>query len=310
MATVRKLAKPNKVKAINDIKRPPCAPTAVGLPDAPTIPSQDIRDYTMLLYAREKWGKSTFFSTFPGALFLCTEPGTKGLEIYSYNSETGVTSWEIFRGAVKALEQDTARFRNVVIDTLDEAYRMCFEYVCRQAGVSHPNDANDYGKTWTGITNEFAEVFRRIRATGRGLYMTSHARESEIESASGTKFHRISPSLTGKAGARVLALVDFIFYGEYFKDDKGQTRNVIVTRGDDLIVAGQRKIGGKGLPRYIGLPEDESDDYELFRRAFAGEVDGLDPAKLFVGSSTSKAGAGSHNQARLRRKRAQQVRTS
>ena len=70
------------------------------LPDEPKIASQDLKDYMILLYGREKIGKTTWLRSFPDALFLTTEPGTKGLELYEFNSENGgCTSWDVVRAA-------------------------------------------------------------------------------------------------------------------------------------------------------------------------------------------------------------------
>jgi len=276
-------------------------PRDVALPTEKKTPSTDIRDYSVLFYAPPKLGKTTILSKFPEVLFLCPEPGAKGLEIYEYNADGGgILDWNWMRQGVTLLE-DTDRFQNVAIDTLDEAYRMCMEWVCKEAGVEHPHDANDYGKTWERVTSEFSSVFKRIQRTGRGLYLTSHAKESVIKTASGEEHSRIGPSLTGKAGAKVLALVDFIFYIDYMRVE-GKDMRVLVTVGDELVVAGQRKIGAKGvsLPRYIALPEDEDEDYEMFAAAFRGEIKGLDPTLVRPSVVTSKAASKSVKDTRMK----------
>jgi len=288
--------KPREAKA-HKMKDGP-RPRDVALPTEKKKPSTDIRDYSIIIYGPPKIGKTTFLSTFPDILFFLTEPGAKGLPIYEYNADGGgVVDWDWMRQGVSLLES-TDRFENIGIDTLDEAYRMCMDWVCKEANVKHPHDANDYGKTWDAVTTEFASVFKRIQRTGRGLYLTSHAKESTIKTASGEEHTRIGPSLTGKAGVKVLALADFIFYVDYMRVD-GQDMRVVVTIGDELITAGQRKIGGIGLPRYLPLPNDEARDYETFAAAFRGEVEGLDPAVVRPSVVTAKAAAKSVTAARM-----------
>src|SRR5579872_1467130 len=81
----------------------------LSLPSGPKEPDTDLNHYTILLYGREKIGKTQIFSTFPEALFFATEPGTKGLAIAEFNSEDGgVKSWDIFRRGVELLEQSKA----------------------------------------------------------------------------------------------------------------------------------------------------------------------------------------------------------
>lgn len=279
-------------------KTPPS--TDIPLPTERQQPSTDIRDYSILLYGPPKIGKTVFFSTFPDVLFLCAEPGASALPIYSYNSDGGgVHSWGVAKQAVRKLES-SEQFLNVCIDTLDEIYRLCQEDVCRAAGVEHPHDANDYGKTWDKVTNEFCGVFRRIKHTGRGLYMTSHSKEGVVRSASGAEFTRIGPSLTGKSGAKLLALVDFIFYIDFYKIDGRDTR-VVCTVGNELVTAGQRKIGQQrhGIPQFIPLPDDESKDYDVFAAAFRGEVEGIDPTKVMPSRAGTKTGAEAAKKTRM-----------
>lgn len=269
------------------------AAASMELPTAVTKPSNDIRDYSILFYTPPKFGKTTFFSTFPDILFLPTEPGTRGLRVMQFVDPTAgcITHWEQMLRAVDLLEKEKSRFENVVIDTACEAYRLASEYVCNARGIKHPSDANDYGATWGAVADEFVGVFKRIQQTGRGAYMTAHDQSKEIEMANGTKHTKIGPNITGKAGARVLALADFIFYGDYMQDVKGQNRRVVMTQGSELVNCGARKISGAvNLPAYIPLPDDESQDYDTFARAFRGEDVGMEPTELFANASTSKAG--------------------
>lgn len=256
------------------------------LPTARKSPLTALVDFSVLLYARPKFGKTTFFSTFPDALFLTTEPGTKGIEIFEFNADGGgVTDWSVMLQAVKLLER-SKRFKNVVIDTADEAYALCSEHVCKRAGLEHPHDANDYGKTWNKISRQFRDALFRIQRTGRGLYLTSHVKESTIDHAGGGSFTRIAPSLTGQAEKTILAFVDMIWYGEIVQDQ----RRLILTDGDDLVTAGSRKRGlAADIPPAVLLPEDEAQDYNLFAAAFRGEVDGAEARDIRAARTASKA---------------------
>jgi hypothetical protein len=276
--------------------------STMTLPEMKKEPSKDIRDYSILLYTPPKWGKTTFFSTFPEILFLATEPGTRGLRIYQFGDDTAgcITSWSMMLRAVELLEKETSRFENVVIDTASEAYRMAMEYVCKAQGITHPSDANDYGKTWNKVADEFVSLFKRLQATGRGVYMTCHNQSVEVELLGGRKINRTGPTLTGKAGERVLALADFIFYGDYFTDMKGNNRRVVMTQGTEGVNCGARKIGEVvNLPAYIPLPDNEADDYDTFARAFVGDDVGIDPAQLMPNAATTKSGANKVTKDRL-----------
>jgi hypothetical protein len=279
---------------------------SIQLPTERRHVSTRIEDYSVLFYGPYKFGKSTFFSSFPDALFLATEPGTTGLDIFEFNSEHGgVYNWQIMEQAVKMLER-CKRFPNIIVDTADKAYKKCMRRVCELKGVKHPHDANDYGSTWDAVSAEYNGMCDRIRATGRALYFTSHIKEGEVEAADGQKFNRVGPTLTGQAATAVLASVHFIFYGQYVRQADGTQRRVIVTEGSDTVTAGQRKIaGGKvKLPPVILLPEDESQDYETFKAAFEGRLPAAHTADLVPSQNASK-GAMDH-MARMRHKAATQ----
>lgn len=269
---------------------------APPLPTAPKAPVVDPLAYVLLLYGREKIGKTVWLSSFPDALFLSTEPGTKGLQIYEYNAEAGgCKTWELALAAAKQLEQ-TDRFRTVIFDTADRAYELCMDYVCRQMGIEHPGVApdgkEDYGKSWKAVKKEFSSLIHRIIQTGRGVAFTSHAKEETFTGRSGDKFTRIHPSMSGQARGVVEAIVDLFFYCEYMRAPDGGTKRVIITTGDEIVWAGHRKIvnaAGQAvnLPRLI--PMTEEGGYAIYKAAFAGERVGLNPETLLPAKTASPA---------------------
>lgn len=266
-----------------------------ALPIEPKAAETDPLRYVLLLYGREKIGKTTWLSSFPDALFLTTEPGTKGLRIFEYNADDGgCRTWEHIRAAVALLETNPNRFRTVVIDTADRAYDLCMDYVCRALGIDHPGESadgrKDFGKSWKEVKKEFANIVHRILQTGRGLAFTSHAKEETFRSRGGDEFVRIHPTMSGQARGVVEALVDLFFYAEYMRAPDGTPRRVLITEGDELVWAGHRRIENADgelirLPRLV--PMTESGGFEVFRAAFAGEDVGLDPQTLLPGRAAS-----------------------
>ena len=99
---------------------------ALALPTKRNEPERDLRRYSFLLYGREGIGKTTYLSTFPGMLFITSEPGAKGLRIFEWNKENGgTTSWPIFLRAVEVLETDPGFYKNIAIDTVDRLHQLC-----------------------------------------------------------------------------------------------------------------------------------------------------------------------------------------
>lgn len=242
------------------------------------------------MYGREKIGKTTFFASYPDALFLSTEPGTKGQRIFEYNAEDGgCKNWKLIRAAVDQLEK-TDRFKAVVFDTVDRAYDMCLDYVCEERNIEYPGQdeygQEDFGKSWRAVKQEFLGIVHRILQTGRGVCFTSHAKETLVRSKSGDRYTRIFPSMGNQARAVVEALVDLFFYADYMRATDGTVQRVLITEGDEMIWAGSREIDHE-LPRLI--PLTKKGGFDILQSAFKGEDVGLDPATLMPTRTASEA---------------------
>jgi hypothetical protein len=268
-------------------------PPALVLPTLPKVRDEDFSHYTTLLYGREKIGKTTVAASWPEAIFFSCEPGTKGLEVYELNAEKGgVKSWEIFREGVSLLEKNPGKFQSVILDTVDRAYDMCMDYVCKTRGIEYPGVDNigreDFGKSWRAVKQEFIDCIHRISQSGRGILFVSHAKESDVQSASGSKYTIIHPTYSGQAKAVVEALVDFIFYAEYVKDTTGTTRRILVCQGDECVRAGARQGIVADFPKF--LPMEREGEYDIILKAFTGEYTGLDAKTLLPTNITSEVG--------------------
>jgi len=253
------------------------------LPTERKKPDLDPLHYTGMIYGREKIGKTTWLSQWPEILFLTTEPGTKGLEIF----EEEIPDWTKMLRVVRALEREKT-YKTVAIDTADLAYDMCLDYVCKSLGIPYPGvDASgdeDWGKSWKAVKDEFTDVVARILRTGRGLWFTSHARERRIKTRSGDRYDRIGPSMGRQPSSVVEALVDIYFYADYMRTTKGKTIRVLVCEGDETVWAGHRKTAGE-FPALLPMPLEGA--YEDFVRAFRGEHPGINPRTLMAHRTTS-----------------------
>jgi len=230
------------------------------LPDKKTPTKTSPADLTMLLYGAQKLGKSTLCSHADGALFLATEPGLNHLEVF----QVPVSSWEELLGALSDVAKGDHSFRTVIIDTIDNAYKFCTEYVCAQHGVKHPSDLS-YGKGYALVNNEFHRVINKMALLPYGLIMTSHAHEKEVENRDG-KYTKVMPTLPDGARKILLGFVDIILFCdlETDTDAEGETtyRRVLRARPNKHFEAGDRT--GK-LPAVLPM------DYAAFAAALDGE---------------------------------------
>lgn len=238
------------------------------LPTQKTPPKQTLSDQTVLIYGPTKIGKSEWCSNAESALFISTEPGLNSLEVY----QVPVATWDELLAICAEIADGNHAFKTVIIDTVDNAYKMCCEYVCKKYGAEHESDIG-YGKGYSITNNEFHRVINKLAFLPYGLYLVSHSQEIEIETRTG-KYTKVVPTLPEKARKIVLGLVDIILYCDIEiapgPDNKQVARRVVRTKPHVHYEAGDRT---KRLPDVIDL------DYGKFVEAYNAGTDAKKPTK-------------------------------
>jgi hypothetical protein len=251
------------------------------LPTELSVPSANLRDYVLLIYGEKKIGKTSLCARFPNTLFLMFEPGTKALRILGM----AVPSWETFIKIIDLLHSDAGqRYDTVVVDTVDIAYELCQSYVCTKAGVDHPHDANDFGKTWQAITQEFTKQMGRLLNLGKGVIVLSHGEEVNIPTRTQGTYCKIMPTMATKAAKYFAGIADVIAYYGYY-----DTVRYLVIAGSDYIQAGSRveenfrTVDGRRISAIpMGTSADEA--YENILLAFDNKQ--VDPCDHVSGVPT------------------------
>ena len=201
---------------------------------------------------------STWCSQAEGALFLATEAGLNNLEVF----QAPIGSWDELLAACKEIAEGQHPFKTIVLDTVDNAYRMCVEHVCAKHKVDHESDLA-YGKGYALINNEFHRVLTKLSLLPYGLFLISHSQEREVETRTG-KLTRVVPTLPDKARKIVLGMVDVILFCDLEittdADGKRTSRRVVRTKPSVHYEAGDRT--GR-LPEVIDL------DFGKFVEAYA-----------------------------------------
>ena len=226
------------------------------LPTTKTPPKNDLSDFTICLYGPTKIGKTTFCSRFDSVLFLATEPGLNSLDAF----QMPITSWHDLLAAAKDIAAGGHQFKNVAIDTADNAYRFCEEFVCEKEGMKHPSD-QDYGKGFALVNNEFQRVITKLAALPYGLILVSHAKEKEVKTPTAT-ISKVIPTLPGGAYKIILGMCDMVLHADTeaaVVEEKEVIRRVIHTKPTPYWDAGDRT--GR-LPGTIPL------SYPEFHKAF------------------------------------------
>ena len=213
----------------------------------PTKRSEKVKDMnklTWLIYGRPKVGKSTFVSQFDDCLVIDTQHGYKNLEAFVIS----VNNWQEFLDVMKDLHGASfdsdgkllknRKFKCVAIDTVDDLYKMCFDFVCERESKKnrtsawYPSD-EEWGKGWSMINDEFQSVINFLQSLN-AIYV-SHVKLTPIKSDV-MELTKIGPSFdSGKSGQLIQALADIIGYVHVVKGNQ-----VIDVRGDDLLVTGEK----------------------------------------------------------------------
>lgn len=227
------------------------------LPTTKTPPRTALSDLSVLVWGSQKIGKSTFCSNADEALFLATEAGLNSLDVF----QTPISNWEEFLVACAEIAGGNHPFKTVVIDTVDNAYRFCSQYICAKQKIEHESDL-DYGKGWSLVNSEFYRVLNKLSLLPYGLFMISHSQEKTVDCRTG-KYTRMTPTLPDKARKIVLGMVDMILYCDIdvVKNTDGtfDQRRVIRTKPSLYYEAGDRT---NRLPELLDL------DYRKFVEAF------------------------------------------
>ena len=238
------------------------------LPTQKTPPQVDLANQTILVYGPVKIGKSSFCALSENALFLATEAGLNHLDVY----QIPIKTWEDLLAACAELQTGKHSFKTVILDTLDNAYRMCAEYICEKHGIKQESDLG-YGKGFALVNSEFHRVLNKLSLLPYGLFLISHTQEKEIEERTG-KYTRYMPNLPDKARKTVIGMCDMVLYfdseEETNDDAKVKQRRLIRTKPTKYYEAGDRT--GK-------LPEMIEMDFEKFLAAYKIAVSGNQPSK-------------------------------
>jgi hypothetical protein len=227
------------------------------LPTKKSQPKQRLEDYSMLIYGHWKIGKSTFCSQMDNPLFLATEPGLEALEVY----QVPVPNWGTFLNVCNEIAKGNHSYKTIVIDTVDNLWKACSEYIKEQQSIQHESDLG-FGKGWQMVKDEFFRALRKLALLPYGLVMTSHVDIVEIKTPSSIT-NKAVPTIPNSARTMILGWVDMILYCESVVTKDGEVR-VIHTQPSQEWEAGDRTENafGRKLPATLPL------DFKKFQLAF------------------------------------------
>lgn len=238
-----------------------------SLPTEMSKPSSSIWDYGILIHAEKKVGKTSLSSQIPDAFFMMTQPGAKSFALY----QRPVQKWEDFKGYIQLLEKDK-RFKRVVVDHIDGAYKACMRFVCKREGMDHPSD-EAWGKGFSLVNDEFDAWMNRLLGCGKGIILLTHSVLKDIKTRTGAEYTKIMTTLPGGAWGVIEQNIDIWIHLSY----QGEKR-VMQIVGDDHVGAGHNLEGHFQYPdgapiKSIPMGNNKKEAYENLMAAFNNKLE-------------------------------------
>lgn len=241
----------------------------------PQLVSTDIASYTTMIYGPPKAGKTTFIHDLylKDAIFFRTEKGTKaipglfGIDIGSW-SDLAKAKQQLKKPGVKA------KFKVVVIDTIDNLYKFLEKYVKNKYSVDNLKEANGgWGAGHAELSDTLFDALKEIETMGYSLSFISHAvTKTEKIPGTETEFEKYIPSVPRRGMEIITKMVDNILFAYLAIDpETKQEKRVLYTRETLNFQAGSRF---KNMPPAIHLSADS------YRKAMTAAIQSLGPENL------------------------------
>lgn len=203
----------------------------------PSVISRDLKGKYVLLYGKQKSGKTTAAASFPKALLCAFERGYNGLGGVMAQD---INSWSDFKSVLRQLEKSEAKelYQTIVIDTVSIAWDYCEQFICRQNGVQKISEI-PWGGGYSACKKEFESALRKITMMGYGVVLIAHNASRIEKTADGSEIEIISPDLPKRAAEICNGIVDIIGYiGTEWVD--GEAKRWLYTRETPTLFAGSR----------------------------------------------------------------------
>lgn len=205
----------------------------------PTTISRDLRGKFLLLYGKEKSGKTSTAALFPKALLCAFEKGYQALpNIHAQD----IDNWGTFKTVLRQLKSDEAKemYETIIIDTAAVAADLCEKFICQREGITQLGDI-PYGGGYAKFGKEFSDTFRELSLLGYGIvFLTHHETVTRKHPVSGEDIEYTRPSLNKRAMNTVNRLVDIIGYLHVSWDENDQAVRTLITRETPYVFAGSR----------------------------------------------------------------------
>ena len=157
-------------------------------------------------------GKSTLASCAPAPLFLDLEHGTLQMDVTRVDN---IDSWEALLSTVRALATEPHDFKTLVVDTLDRAEWLCWQYVCRQ-GRKGSIEEFGFGKGYVAAYEQFrvlASALETLRnRRGMAIVIIAHSKIEKAPNAAGEEYDRWTLKVDKRTAGLFYEMFDAVLF--------------------------------------------------------------------------------------------------
>lgn len=240
------------------------------------VPRVNFTEYSGVLSAPPKFGKTTMASMYPNAVLLGFEKGYKAQDV----NVRDINVWEDFIDFVDLLEEHIEAIgdsiQTIVIDTVDVAYPMVIPYMCKIEGrrdgtIYHEKEDMPYGRGWALHDAYFRRQTSRIYNLGLSILYITHSKIKTIRPKHAEDYDIFASSMPQRLEDMIFPECDYILYGERVKisgeGDDAVVKRKITTRGTDELEAGSRVYMDEDI-----IFDTEEEAMDEFQKAFRASI--------------------------------------
>lgn len=241
------------------------------------VPKVNFTEYSGILSAPPKWGKTTMASMYPNAILLAFEKGYKAQAV----NVKDINDWQDFVDFIDSLEDYREEIgdsiQTIIIDTVNEAYPMAEPYMCKKESIKDGKKYKDkrdipYGQGWNLHDQYFRDQINRIYKLGFEITYITHSQIKTIKPKDGEEYDVYKTSMPDRLEAIIFPECDYILYGGRIKVDDGNgnkiVKRVMTTRGTDELEAGNRVYLSEDI-----IFDTEEEAMEKFQKLFRESVE-------------------------------------
>jgi hypothetical protein len=213
------------------------------------IPKINFLEYTGIIEAQEKWGKTTIAALYPNAVLLAFEIGFKAQVV---NAKV-IPAWDDLVEFIDLLEENREdigdSIQTIVFDTAEEAYGIVAPYVVRKQSIKDKTKYNEikdipFGAGYGLVDQEFKRQVKRILSMGFTILYLTHSKVKNIKPKNGEPYDIYVATMPDRCAQIIYPACDYIIRGERraVEDEHGDKKNVraMIVKGSDDGVTGNR----------------------------------------------------------------------